>query len=193
MNRNHTESLGKSMPEQPATQQNDAATDTPPWSEKLAFLSADAFLLSAAGINAIAGFLYGYMTGIISGALLQITHDFGPDHQAQEWVTSAILVGAVLGALCCGKISGRIGRRYTIMLVAFIFAVGVLWSAQSPSMAWLVMARLLLGFAVGGSSQIVPVYIAELATSEKRGRLVTFFNISIGVGILVASIVGAFL
>lgn len=104
-----------------------------------------------------------------------------------------ILVGAVLGALCCGKISGRIGRRYTIMLVAFIFAVGVLWSAQSPSMAWLVMARLLLGFAVGGSSQIVPVYIAELATSEKRGRLVTFFNISIGVGILVASIVGAFL
>lgn len=196
MNHNHKDSSDSplSTPHDEERRAEEASgTLTSPWSEQLGFLSADAFLLTAAGITAIAGFLYGYVTGIISGALLQITQDFGLDHQAQELVTSAILVGAVVGALCCGKISGHIGRRYTIMLVALVFAVGTIASALSPSAGWLIVARLILGFAVGGSSQIVPVYIAELAPSDKRGRLVTFFNISLGVGILVASVVGAFL
>ncbi len=157
------------------------------------FLSADAFLLTATGIAAIAGFLYGYDTGIISGALLQITHDFSLSSHAQEIVTSAILVGAVIGALCCGKLSSVIGRRYTVMTVAGIFAVGVIGSGLSPSALWLGVARIVLGFAVGGASQIVPVYIAELAPPAKRGRLVTFFNISIGLGILTAGLVGAFM
>ncbi|WP_052365109.1 sugar porter family MFS transporter [Halotalea alkalilenta] len=156
-------------------------------------LSAEVYLLTTAGVAAIAGFLYGYDTGIISGALLQITADFGLDHRTQELVTSAILVGAVIGALGCGKLSGLIGRRYTIMVVAAIFALGVICSGLAPSAFWLGASRLLLGCAVGGASQIVPVYIAELAPAEKRGRLVTFFNISIGVGILTAGVVGAFL
>ncbi len=157
------------------------------------FLSADAFLLTATGIAAIAGFLYGYDTGIISGALLQISRDFSLSGHAQELVTSAILVGAVIGALVCGKLSGLIGRRYTVMTVAAIFAIGVLASGWSASATALALARIVLGFAVGGASQIVPVYIAELAPPHKRGRLVTFFNISIGVGILTAGLVGAFL
>lgn len=162
-------------------------------SENNNFLSADAFLLTATGIAAIAGFLYGYDTGIISGALLQITHDFSLTSHAQEIVTSAILVGAVIGALCCGKLSSAIGRRYTVMTVAGIFAVGVIGSGLSTSAVWLGVARVVLGFAVGGASQIVPVYIAELAPPAKRGRLVTFFNISIGIGILTAGLVGAFM
>lgn len=162
-------------------------------SESNNFLSADAFLLTATGIAAIAGFLYGYDTGIISGALLQITHDFSLSSHAQEIVTSAILVGAVIGALCCGKLSSVIGRRYTVMTVAGIFAVGVIGSGLSASAVWLGVARVVLGFAVGGASQIVPVYIAELAPPAKRGRLVTFFNISIGIGILTAGLVGAFM
>lgn len=156
-------------------------------------LSAEAFLLTATMIAAIAGFLYGYDTGIISGALLQISHDFSLSPHAQELVTSAILVGAVIGALTCGKLSGVLGRRYTVMIVAGIFAAGVIASGLSPSAAWLGVARLVLGFAVGGASQIVPVYIAELAPADKRGRLVTFFNISIGIGILTAALVGTFM
>lgn len=166
---------------------------TPPDNALASFLSADAFLLTASGIAAIAGFLYGYDTGIISGALLQITHDFSLSSHAQELVTSAILVGAVIGALACGKLSGVIGRRYTVMTVAAIFAVGVMGSGLSGSALQLGIARIVLGFAVGGASQIVPVYIAELAPPDKRGRLVTFFNISIGTGILTAGLVGAFL
>lgn len=154
---------------------------------------AEVYLLSTAAIAAIAGFLYGYDTGIISGALLQISHEFGLSHNSQEMVTSAILVGAVLGALGCGKLAGVVGRRYTIMFVAILFVIGVICCGLSDSAFWLGMSRLLLGCAVGGSSQIVPVYIAELAPPDKRGRLVTYFNISIGVGILAAGLVGAFL
>ncbi|MBC0856446.1 sugar porter family MFS transporter [Pantoea stewartii] len=157
------------------------------------FMSADAFLLTASAIAAIAGFLYGYDTGIISGALLQITQDFKLNAHGQELVTSAILVGAVVGALSCGKISSLLGRRYTVMIVAAVFAFGVIGSGLSPGALWLGIARLILGFAIGGASQIVPVYIAELAPPAKRGRLVTFFNISIGIGILTAALVGTFL
>ncbi|MBS0878966.1 sugar porter family MFS transporter [Tatumella sp. JGM100] len=177
----------------PETSQTDNNTSNQDDSSNSYFLSADAFLLTATGIAAIAGFLYGYDTGIISGALLQITHDFSLSAHAQELVTSAILVGAVIGALVCGKISAAIGRRYTVMAVAAIFAIGVLASGWSDSAITLALARIVLGFAVGGASQIVPVYIAELAPPHKRGRLVTFFNISIGVGILTAGLVGAFL
>jgi sugar porter (SP) family MFS transporter len=161
--------------------------------ENSRFLSADAFLLTAAAIAAIAGFLYGYDTGIISGALLQISHDFQLSSHEQELVTSAILVGAVIGALSCGRLSSQLGRRYTVMIVAAIFAIGVLGSGLSPNALWLGVARLVLGFAVGGASQIVPVYIAELAPPARRGRLVTFFNISIGVGIVTAALVGTFM
>ncbi|GAA0499326.1 sugar porter family MFS transporter [Tatumella terrea] len=174
-------------------QTSDITPATPSDEVTTSFLSASAFLLTASGIAAIAGFLYGYDTGIISGALLQITHDFSLSSHAQEWVTSAILVGAVIGALVCGKLSGLIGRRYTVMTVAAIFAIGVIASGLSGSAISLAIARIVLGFAVGGASQIVPVYIAELAPPEKRGRLVTFFNISIGAGILTAGLVGAFL
>jgi sugar porter (SP) family MFS transporter len=148
------------------------------------------FLYVITGVTAIAGFLYGYDTGIISGALLQISGDFHLGHRAQEIVASAILVGAVIGALTCGTFSERIGRKRTIMTVACVFCAGSLFSSLSPSPLLLAVSRVLLGFAVGGSSQVTPMYIAELAPPRQRGRLVISFNLSIGVGILIANIVG---
>jgi len=148
------------------------------------------FLYVITGVTAIAGFLYGYDTGIISGALLPISSEFHLGHRMQEIVASAILVGAVLGALSCGTISERIGRKRTIMTVACIFCAGSLASSLSPNPQLLALSRILLGFAVGGSSQVTPMYIAELAPPTRRGRLVISFNLSIGVGILVANIVG---
>src|ERR1035437_7606960 len=148
------------------------------------------FLYVITGVTAIAGFLYGYDTGIISGALLPISSEFHLGHRMQEIVASAILVGAVLGALSCGTISERIGRKRTIMTVALVFCAGSLASSLSPSPQLLALSRILLGFAVGGSSQVTPMYIAELAPPRRRGRLVISFNLSIGIGILVANIVG---
>ena len=148
------------------------------------------FLYVIAGVTAIAGFLYGYDTGIISGALMQISADFQLGSRMQELIASSILVGAVLGALGCGSISERIGRRRTIMVVAVIFCLGALASSNSPTPLLLSLSRVLLGLAVGGSSQVTPMYIAELAPPLSRGRLVLSFNLAIGVGILVANIVG---
>lgn len=148
------------------------------------------FLYVITGVTAIAGFLYGYDTGIISGALLPITSEFHLGHRMQEIVASAILVGAVIGALSCGTISERIGRKRTIMTVACVFCAGSLCSSMAPNPWLLALSRVLLGFAVGGSSQVTPMYIAELAPRQRRGRLVISFNLSIGVGILVANIVG---
>ncbi len=149
-----------------------------------------AYMAMVATVAAIAGGLYGYDTGIISGALPQIAQDFELNHRAQELVTAAILLGAVIGALSSTRMSARLGRRLTIVIVAGIYCVGVVAAAISPNVWCLGLSRLVLGFAVGGSTQIVPTYIAELAPPEKRGRLVTYFNVSIGVGILLAAIVG---
>lgn len=153
-------------------------------------LKPQTYMAVIATVAAIAGGLYGYDTGIISGALPQIANDFQLGYRAQEWVTAAILLGAVIGAICSTRLSASRGRRTTIMIVAAIYCIGVLAAALSPNVWCLAAARLVLGFAVGGSTQIVPTYIAELAPSDKRGRLVTYFNVSIGVGILLAAIVG---
>lgn len=153
-------------------------------------LSPTRFMTVVAMIVAIAGGLYGYDTGIISGALLQISAEFHLSHTEQEIVAAAILAGAVIGSVGSTSMSSKIGRRRTIMLLAALYAVGVFACAMATSALWLGIFRFILGMAVGSSTQIVPLYIAELAPSEKRGRLVTYFNISIGVGILLAAIVG---
>ncbi len=164
-------------------------TEVPSSSED-STLSPTVYMAMVASVSAIAGGLYGYDTGIISGALPQIARDFHLSYRAQEMVTAAILLGAVVGALSSTRLSASIGRRRTIMVVSAVYIVGVLAAALSPNVTSLGIARLVLGFAVGGSTQIVPTYIAELAEPEKRGRLVTYFNVSIGIGILLAAIVG---
>jgi len=152
--------------------------------------NAGRMLWLAAAVAAICGGLYGYDTGIISGALLLITKDFHLDSTTQEFVASAILAGAVIGALATGYISERIGRRRSVIIVTAVFVVGALACAFSPDVTSLIVARVFLGFAVGGSTQVVPMYISELAPSERRGNLVTLFNVAIGVGILLANIIG---
>lgn len=153
-------------------------------------LSPNSLMNIIALIAAVAGGLYGYDTGIISGALLQITHEFSLGHQEQELVAASILAGAVIGALASTRLSERLGRRRTILIVAAFYAVGVVACALASSALWLGIFRFLLGIAVGASTQTVPTYIAELAPADKRGRLVTYFNVSIGIGILLAAIVG---
>lgn len=140
---------------------------------------------------ALGGLLYGYDTGVIAGALPLITQEWGLSHRLQETVASSILVGAVAGALLSGYASRALGRRRTIIVLAIIFALGVTFSAMAPNVWLLAAARVFLGIAVGGSSQVIPTFIAEIAPAAIRGRLVTCFNIAIGVGIFLANLIGA--
>jgi sugar porter (SP) family MFS transporter len=149
------------------------------------------FLVLVAGVSAVGGLLYGYDTGIISGALLQISDDFGVSSHMKSIIAASILAGAVLGALTCSWLSERRGRRGTILLVAAVFVAGTLCSALSPTAVLLSLSRVLLGFAVGGGTQVIPMYVAELAPPAHRGRLVLMFQVAIGVGIVIATIVGA--
>jgi sugar porter (SP) family MFS transporter len=142
-------------------------------------------------VSAVSGMLYGYDTGIISGALLQITKDFQIEEASKQVIAAAILVGAVIGALTCSYLSEKRGRKGTLVMLAVIFVVGALWCAFSPNPTMLVLGRLVLGFAVGGATQTAPMYVAELAPPLYRGRLVLCFQIAIGVGIVIATIVGA--
>ncbi|MFT8777459.1 MAG: sugar porter family MFS transporter [Gluconacetobacter liquefaciens] len=144
----------------------------------------------AAAVAAICGGLYGYDTGIISGALLLITRDFHLGSTDQEFVASAILAGAVIGAVGTGWLSERFGRRTTVMIVTALFVTGALACSMAPDVGTLIAARVYLGLGVGGSTQVVPMYISELAPAAQRGRLVTLFNVAIGIGIFLANIVG---
>ncbi|MGE2833310.1 sugar porter family MFS transporter [Mycobacterium sp. SMC-4] len=142
-------------------------------------------------VSAVSGMLYGYDTGIISGALLQITRDFDIDEGWKQVITASILLGAVLGALTCSYLSEKRGRKGTLVMLAVVFVVGALWCALAPGPVLLSLGRLVLGFAVGGATQTAPMYVAELAPPKYRGRLVLCFQIAIGVGIVIATIVGA--
>lgn len=142
-------------------------------------------------VSAISGLLYGYDTGIISGALLQITKEFGIADSMKQVIAAAILLGAVIGALTCSRLSESRGRRKTLLLVAVVFVVGALWASLAPNPAMLIAGRLVLGFAVGGATQTAPMYVAELSPTKYRGRLVLFFQIAIGVGIVIATLIGA--
>jgi MFS family permease len=111
-------------------------------------------------VSAVLGMLCGYDTGIISGALLQITKDFGIAEGWKQVIAASILLGAVIGALTCSRLSERRGRKGTLVMLAVVFAIGSLWCALSPNPVVLSLGRIVLGFAVGGATQTAPMYVA---------------------------------
>ena len=148
-------------------------------------------IMLTAAVSAISSLLYGYDTGIISSALLQIRRDFHTSSSIEQVIAGSILFGAALGALVCSRLSEQWGRRRTILLIAGIFIVGTLSCSVAPSALLLSAARIVLGFAVGGATQTVPMYVAELAPPKRRGQLVLTFQVGIGVGIVTSTILGA--
>ncbi len=149
------------------------------------------FVNLAAAITATGGLLFGYDTGVISGALLFIRQDFAPLSPFMEGIiVSTLLVGAVVGALSGGPLSDRIGRRPTALLAAVVFGAGALAVAFAPSVAFIVFGRFLLGLGVGLASMVVPLYIAEIAPADRRGALVSLNQLMITIGILLSYIVG---
>jgi sugar porter (SP) family MFS transporter len=107
----------------------------------------------------------------------------------QELVTSLLLVGAAIGALCAGRIADRIGRRKTVLITAVIFVIGVGLAAFCPDFYSLLAARVVIGLAVGAASMVVPLYIGETAPPKIRGALVSLNQLAITIGILVSYLI----
>ena len=147
-------------------------------------------VLFGAAITALGGLLFGYDTGVISGALLFIGRDFpGLTSFDKELLTSILLIGALIGALAGGRIADRAGRRPTVLGTAALFVAGVMLAAFSPSYGVLVGARVIIGLAVGSASMVVPLYIGEVVPPRVRGALVSFNQLAITSGILASYLV----
>lgn len=149
------------------------------------------FVVIAAGLAALNGLLFGFDTGVISGALLYIGQTF-PALEASAFfqgaVVSSSLVGAAIGAATGGRLADLIGRRRLIFAGASFFFVGSLGMAISPSVTWLIISRLIDGIGIGFASVVGPLYISEIAPPEIRGSLVTLNQVAITGGILVSYI-----
>ncbi|MFD5862441.1 sugar porter family MFS transporter [Streptomyces chartreusis] len=137
-------------------------------------------------IATFGGLLFGYDTGVINGALPYMTDDLGLTAVTEGMVTSSLLLGAALGAVVGGRLSDARGRRRTILVLAVLFFVGALGCTLAPTTAVMVVARFVLGLAVGGASVTVPVYLAEVSPAERRGALVTRNELIIVSGQLLA-------
>ncbi|MCY9272025.1 sugar porter family MFS transporter [Bacillus inaquosorum] len=139
--------------------------------------------------GALGGLLYGYDTGVISGALLFINNDIPLTTLTEGLVVSMLLLGAIFGSALSGTCSDRWGRRKVVFVLSIIFIVGALACAFSQTVGMLIASRVILGLAVGGSTALVPVYLSEMAPTKIRGTLGTMNNLMIVTGILLAYIV----
>jgi sugar porter (SP) family MFS transporter len=146
------------------------------------------FLIVAA-VASLGGLLFGYDTGVISGALPFLKQTFALTPGMQGVATSAVLVGATLGAAFAGAISDAFGRKWVIIVVAMLFVLGALGSAASPTLYVLLAARAVVGVAIGVASMLTPLYLAEMAPKERRGAIVSLNQFCITFGILVSYLV----
>jgi sugar porter (SP) family MFS transporter len=151
-----------------------------------AHLPGTRFVYIAALFAALGGLLFGYDTGVISGALIFIKREFRLTTAAEEVVVSGVLLGAVIGAIFGGKAADLFGRRRVLLVTAAIFGIGALASAVAPSPAILIVSRVVLGLAIGLASTNVPVYLSEVAPPHARGWVVSLFQLAVTVGIVVA-------
>ena len=164
-------------------------TSAPTGTQPRSATQQNGYIYIIAVLGALNGLLFGYDTGIISGALLFIKVQFGISPFVQEVVTSGVLVGAVIGAALSGRIADVIGRRKMILVAAVLFIIGVVGSALAPSVPFLVVTRGIVGLGIGVSSMIGPLYISEVAPAKIRGGLVSLNQLAITSGILISYLI----
>jgi sugar porter (SP) family MFS transporter len=151
--------------------------------------SKNAYVYLIAAFSALGGLLFGYDTGVISGSILFIKQEFALTSFQIELVISAALLGCVIGASCGGFLSDKFGRRKVLLFAAFLFTAASILTALAINAAWLEIGRIFVGMAIGISSMIVPLYIAEIAPASIRGRLVSLNQLALTSGIVVSYLV----
>jgi len=146
---------------------------------------------AAAGTAALAGLLFGFDTAVISGVTQAVAAHFALDQVALGTTVSAALWGTLIGAMTAGVPGDRFGARAVLRVLAAFYVISGLGSALAWDWGSLLAFRFIGGLAIGGSSVLAPVYIAEISPAARRGLLVGMFQLAIVVGILVAYISNA--
>jgi MFS transporter, SP family, galactose:H+ symporter len=135
---------------------------------------------------AIGGFLFGYDTAVISGAILFVRNQFHLTSFQTEIAVSIVLAGALAGTMAGGYLGDRFGRKPTLIMTAVVYGIFALTTGLATGTFVFVISRLFVGAAVGISSMLVPLYIAEIAPEDIRGALVTLNQLAISSGVVIA-------
>ena len=152
------------------------------------------FLVKLTVISTLGGLLFGYDTGVISGALLYMKDDLGLTTTQEALVVSALLFpGAAVGALLGGKLADVLGRKGSLLVCAGLFLFGALGCAVAPNFEVMLIARIILGLGVGAAAATCPLFLAEMAPADRRGRMVTINELMIVTGQMLAFIMNAVL
>ncbi|XP_008289630.1 proton myo-inositol cotransporter isoform X2 [Stegastes partitus] len=155
--------------------------------------STPIFVYLLAFFSALGGFLFGYDTGVVSGAMLLLKKEMKLSALWQELLVSSTVGAAALSALSGGFLNGWLGRKICILVASFIFSIGGLILSLAPDKVVLLVGRITVGLGIGIASMTVPVYIAEVSPPHLRGQLVTINSLFITGGQFIASVVdGAF-
>ncbi|WP_426688330.1 sugar porter family MFS transporter [Rhodanobacter ginsengiterrae] len=137
-------------------------------------------------LAALAGLMFGLDIGVISGATQFIQHEFGISDHVIEWIVSAMMLGAAIGALGAGWMAATLGRKRSLILGGVLFVFGSLLSGAAWSPETLIAARLILGLAIGIATFTAPLYLAEVAPEDIRGAMISLYQLMITIGILLA-------
>ena len=140
------------------------------------------------GVAALAGLMFGLDIGVISGALQFIGDACHASDIAKEWIVSSMMFGAAAGAIGAGVLSFRLGRKVSLIIGAVLFVVSSLLCAAAWSTESLIVFRVILGVAIGIATFTAPLYISEIAPADKRGAMISSYQLMITVGILAAFI-----
>ncbi|WP_316785892.1 sugar porter family MFS transporter [Pedobacter frigiditerrae] len=143
-------------------------------------------LLTITLVASLGGFLFGFDMAVISGVLPLVQKQFTLSAAQEGWFVSSALVGCIIGVAFSGELSDRLGRKKPLILTAILFVISALGCAIMPNLSGVITSRLIGGIGIGIASNVVPLYISEIAPSAIRGRLVTYYQFALTFGILVA-------
>lgn len=147
------------------------------------------YIVFLATVAAIGGILFGYDTAVISGTIGSVTGQFALDTMQQGWYVGCALIGSIAGVLVAGTLSDTIGRKRTMLIAATLFSICAVGCAACASFIQLVCFRIVGGIGIGVVSIVAPIYISEVSTAEKRGTLVSLYQLAVTVGFLAAYLV----
>ena len=156
-------------------------------------MNKNLYLILITIVSALGGLLFGYDTGVINGAQFFLSKYFELNAGMKGWVVGSALLGCLVGALASGKLSMAIGRKGSLIVAAILFSISA-WGSGIPSFLpesvdLLVVFRIIGGLGIGIASMCAPMYIAEVAPPERRGSLVTFYQLGIVIGFFIVFIV----
>lgn len=151
--------------------------------------STTPYVIFLAVVAAIGGILFGYDAAVISGTTSAVSAQFGLDTMQEGWYVGCALLGSILGVMVAGMLSDGLGRKLTMLISAILFSVSAIGCAICGNFSQLVVYRIIGGVGIGIISIVSPIYIAEVASPEKRGSMVALYQLAITIGFLLAYMV----